>query len=270
MCLIIDLSIIIINHNTKKLTVDLIKSIYKNTILTSYEVIIIDNSDIESQKLKKNELDCNILKISNIIYTSNDGFGVACNKGAKLSKGRYLLFINSDIIFSDNAIDKSINYIKKDKNIGALGCKVILKDGSLDHGCKRGFPSPSASLYYFLHLDKIFPKSKKFGAYRLSYLNNDEIHEVDAISGSFLIINAKLFFDINGFDETFFMYGEDLDLCFRVKKRGFKIIYYPLTSVTHLKGQSRFNKNKFVLYHFYNAMVIFYNKHYKSKHNFKI
>lgn len=260
-----DLSVIIINYNTKKMTVELIDSILNLSIVLSYEIIVVDNSSLESEKMDNQFISKKNIKI---VFTKNNGFGASCNEGAKVATGNKLLFINSDIVFKGDVFSPCVSYMNSHTNIGILGCKLVLKNGELDHGCKRGFPTPSASFCYYLKLDKIFRRSKKCGAYRLSYLSDEEINEVDAVSGAFLMIKKDLFDEIGGFDETFFMYGEDLDLCFRVKQQGMKIVYFPEAVVTHLKGQSGLStKSKIVLYHFYNAMIIFYDKHYKPRYN---
>lgn len=260
-----DLSIIIINYNTKKMTEDLIENIINKIQNINYEIVIIDNSSLDSQKI---DLDFKNNENIRVVFANNNGFGAACNQGAKIALGKLLLFINSDVIFENDVVSPCVNYMNLNLKVGVLGCKLISKDGTLDHGCKRGFPTPQASLYYYLRLDRKHPQSKKYGAYRLTYLNENEISEVDAVSGAFLMIRKNVFDELNGFDENFFMYGEDLDLCFRVKQNNYKVIYFPDVVVMHLKGQSGLNiKSKIVLYHFYNAMIIFYDKHYKTRYS---
>ncbi|MDD4782005.1 MAG: glycosyltransferase family 2 protein [Tissierellia bacterium] len=257
-----DLSIIIVNYNTRELTHQTIDSIIKNTQNINYEIIVADNSTDKGQQCNYKNEKVKIYKIE------NHGFGHGCNAGAKKAQGKYLLFLNSDTLILDNSLYKSVNYINCNDNIGILGAKILLKDGNLDHGCKRGFPTPSAAFYYYIGLDRKFPYSKKYGRYRQTFLNENEINEVDSVSGAFLMISKDLFDEINGFDETFFMYGEDLDLCYRVKEKGYKVIYYADAVITHLKGQSGLHKSsEIVIYHFYNAMILFYEKHYKNKYN---
>lgn len=260
-----DLSIIIVNYNTKDLTHQTVDSIIKNTHGVNYEIIVADNSTDENQMYNYDSQHVKIYKME------NHGFGHGCNSGAKLAEGKYLLFLNSDTLIHDNALLKCVEYMKANKDIGILGARILLRDGTLDHGCKRGFPTPIAALYYYLGLDKKFSDSRKYGAYRQTYLNESETNEVDSVSGAFLMISKNLFEEINGFDEEFFMYGEDLDLCFRVKEEGYKVIYFADAVITHLKGQSGLNKSsKIVIFHFYDAMIIFYNKHYKNKYNIVI
>jgi len=258
-----EVSIIIVNHNTKKLTRQTIETVIDNTENIDYEIIVVDNSTDSSQKFEFFHEKVNIL-----LDINNFGFGNACNIGARLAKGDFLLFLNSDTIIHENTIGKCIEYLKKENNIGSLGVRVILENGMLDHGCKRGFPTPQSALYYYLGLDKKYPESKKYGAYRQTFISEYETKEVDSVSGSFMIVPKTVFEELNGFDETFFMYGEDLDLCFRIKEKKYRIIYFADTYIIHLKGQSGLHtKSKFVIYHFYNAMLLFYKKHYKKKYN---
>ncbi len=258
-----DLSVIIVNFNTRALTRQSIDSIIKNTSGIDYEIIVVDNSTEEDQKYTN--ADSKTVKVINV---QNHGFGHACNIGAGISLGKYLLFLNSDTLINDNSLYKCIKYIEADSRIGVLGARILLRDGTLDHGCKRGFPTPMAALYYYTGMDRRFPESRKFGAYRQTFLNELEINEVDSVSGAFLMIGKEVYHKIKGFDEAFFMYGEDLDLCYRVKEEGKKVVYYPEAVIIHLKGQSGLHKSsKTVIYHFYNAMILFYNKHYKGKYN---
>ena len=261
-----DLSIIIVNFNTRDLTHQTIDSIINNTEEIDYEIIVVDNSTERNQQCTYNNKYVKIL-----LDVENHGFGHACNVGAKESKGKYLLFLNSDTLIHDNSLMMCVRYMNNDSKIGVLGARILLKDGTLDHGCKRGFPTPGAAFYYYAGFDKKYPDSKKYGAYRQTFLKESDTNEVDSVSGAFLMISKTLFENINGFDESFFMYGEDLDLCYRVKEKGYKVVYYSDAVITHLKGQSGLHKSsKIVIFHFYNAMILFYNKHYKDKYNFII
>lgn len=257
-----DLSIIIVNYNTKELTSQTINSIIDNTQGINYEIIVVDNSSDKSQLYNSMNDDIRIYQVE------NHGFGHGCNSGARQATGKYLLFLNSDTLIHGDSLAKCVAYLNESDKVGVLGARVLLEDGILDHGCKRGFPTPGAAFYYYLGLDKIYPQSRKYGAYRQTFLNEYEINEVDSVSGAFLIMPKYLFDEVNGFDEEFFMYGEDLDLCYRIKEKGYKVIYFPGAVITHLKGQSGLHtSSKIVIYHFYNAMIIFYNKHYKYNYN---
>lgn len=264
-----DLSIVIINYNTKNLTKNCIQSIIESIQYVSYEIIVVDNSSKQSERYEPLTEQKNIVRLfSNV---ANNGFGAACNFGAKRSNGDYLLFLNSDTLVKEDAIDKCIEYLKNHKNVGALGVRTLLPNGDLDHGCKRGFPTPASSLYYFMGLDKKYPKSKKYGAYRQTFVNEHQTSEVDAVSGSFMIVPKSVYKEVSGFDEDYFMYGEDIDLCYRIKSKDYSIVYFADAYIIHLRGQSGLStKSDYVVYHFYDAMKIFYKKHYENKYNFFI
>ena len=151
------------------------------------------------------------------------------------------------------------------EDVGALGCKVVLPDGKLDKACRRSFPTFSVSFYKMTGLSSLFPKNKRFGRYNLTYLSEDETYEVDCIVGAFMLVRSKTIQEVGLLDEIFFMYGEDIDWCYRIKAENWKIIYYSDAKIVHYKGASNNRKqNKKLTYEFYRAMYIFYNKHYKE------
>lgn len=261
-----DLSIVIVNYNTKKLTSQTVKSVIDTTKGIDYEIIVADNSSDSSQYFTSEDK-----RVKVIPNVENKGFGNACNIGAKMAVGRYVLFLNSDTIMQKDTLEKCVKYMDIHSDIGCLGIKTILKNGEFDHGCKRGFPTPFNSLCYVLHLDKIFKNSKKFGGYTLSYLSIDETNEVDSVSGAFMLIPRKVLDEVGLFDESIFMYAEDIDLCYRIKLSGYKVVYYADAFMIHLKGQSGLHtKNKQVIYHFHNGIKIFYDKYYRDKHSFVV
>jgi GT2 family glycosyltransferase len=162
----------------------------------------------------------------------------ANNKGINISRGRYILLLNSDTVVIEDCIKKCINYLDKQKNIGALGCKIILPGGNLDKACKRGFPTPEASLYYMLKLDELYPQSRKFGKYNLTYIDENVISEVDSLVGAFMMLRRETIYEVGLLDERFFMYGEETDWCYRFKKAGWKILFTPAAQIIHLGGAS--------------------------------
>lgn len=259
----VELSIITINYNAKGLTDQTVRSISDCAPQISYEIIVVDNSnDVLEEYDGVND------KLTVLSRVKNKGFGNACNIGVANSRGKYILFLNNDTIMHKGTLETCLRYMQQHSNVGALGARTLLSDGSLDHACKRGFPTPMSSLYYFCGMDKRYSKSKKYGAYRQTFIENDSISEVDSVAGSFLMMPRFVFDKLGGFDEDFFMYGEDLDLCYRVKMLGYSVIYYGKASITHLKGQSGLHtKSQKVIHHFYNAMLIFYRKHYVDKYS---
>ncbi|WP_160683770.1 glycosyltransferase family 2 protein [Clostridium sp. C2-6-12] len=265
------LSIIIVNYNTYALTKQTIDSIILKEHTFQYEILLIDNasSDNSIENLKENFatiISKQILQIH--INKANLGFSKANNIGIKKAKGEYILLLNSDTVIKGDCLELCLDYLEHNQNIGALGCKVELADGNLDHACKRGFPTPKASLHYLLKLYKRDPI--KYGEYNALNLHEDDIGEVDCLTGAFMLMPKSALDDIGLLDEDFFMYGEDIDLCYRIKKGGYKIIYYPKARIIHHKGGSSKKKRTKVIHDFHNAMWIFYKKHYCKKYNFAV
>lgn len=259
-----DLSIVIINFNTKKLTAQCIESISASTHC-DYEIIVVDNSTKQEEKYSSDNPKVRI------INTENHGFGHACNIGMKASEADFFLMLNSDTIVHDGAIDVCLEYMKSHADVGAVGCKTLLADGTLDHNCKRGLPTPSASFFYLMGLDKIFPKNPKVARYHATFIDENSISEVEVLSGSFMMLRRETLGQAGMFDEEFFMYGEDMDLCYRIGQAGWKLIYHPGGSITHLKGQSGLSSSSpFVVEQFYRSMKIFYRKNFKEKYNFLV
>ncbi len=257
-----DLSIVIINHNTKALTAQTIQSIFDTKPQITFEIIVVDNSTRPEEYYTDNREGVTVLS-----HVENRGFAHGCNTGARIAKGEYVLFLNSDTVMQPNTLYASVQYMQQHKEVGGLGVQVVLESGELDHACKRGFPTPWNAFCYFAHLDKMFPKIPCFNGYRLGHLDRNKSHQVDAVTGAYLMMSAKLYRQLHGFDETFFMYGEDLDLCWRIKEAGYQVVYYAPVTCLHLKGQSgRASKNDLVQYHFYNAMLIFYDRYYQDKY----
>ncbi|ALB44135.1 glycosyltransferase family 2 protein [Clostridium beijerinckii] len=265
------LSIIIVNYNTYDLTKQTIESVIKEHHNFNYEVILVDNASSDGSINKLQDKFRNIVTIKKlhiIINKDNLGFAKANNIGVKFARGKYILLLNSDTVLKENCLEKCIVKMEKDKNIGALGCKVVLANGELDHACKRGFPTPKASLYYFLKLHEKNPS--KYGQYNALHLREDDIGEVDCLTGAFMLMPKLIFDKAGGLDEDFFMYGEDIDLCYKIKELGYKILYYPEAQIIHYKGGSSKKRRSKVIYDFHQAMWIFYKKHYYKKYNFAV
>jgi len=249
----VDLSVIILSYNTKELLKNCLQSISKSE-LDNYEieVIVVDNnsSDGSQKYLKKlSRSNSSILDIipeeskliSNLKVIFNDrnlGYAGGNNVGLKKAEGKYVLFLNSDTEVKPGAFKKTLNFMEKNPKVGALTPKTKLFCGGMDPDCHRGFPHPWASVTYFLGLEKLFPKSKIFGQYHQHYKNLNEVHEMDAGFGTFLLTRRKIMDELGGWDDNYFFYGEDLDLFYRIKQSGWKVIFYPEILVTHYKGAS--------------------------------
>ena len=264
----VKLSIIIVNYNTYHLTKQTITSVLTQNNHLSYEIILVDNGSTDGsiEALEEDFRDDeHIHMIKNI---ANLGFSKANNMGIKRSRGEYILLLNSDTEVKGDCISLCLKQMEENAHLGALGCKVVLPSGKLDHACKRGFPTPKASLYYFLKLHKYNPK--KFGQYDALHLGEDEVGEVDSLTGAFMLMPRRVLDEVGFLDEDFFMYGEDIDLCYRIKEAGYGILYYPEAQIIHYKGGSSKRRRHKVIYDFHQAMWIFYKKHYIKEYNLGI
>lgn len=265
-----DLSIVIVNYETYELTKQTINSVIGKNHEFSFEIIVIDNcsKDNSYNQLKsefKREIKNELVKF--IHNDRNAGFAVANNIGIKIAKGEFILLLNSDTVVEDQTIENTLNYIKKNTDVGAIGCKIVHRDGTLDKACRRSFPEPKNSFYRLFGLSKLFPNNKKFNEYNLSYLDENGVYEVDSLMGAFMLIRRVAIDQVGLLDEDFFMYGEDIDLCYRIKKAGWKIIYYGKSEIIHYKGASSKKKKSKLIYEFYRAMYLFYNKHYRKEYS---
>ncbi|MCC6865873.1 MAG: glycosyltransferase [Ignavibacteria bacterium] len=258
--ILIDISVIIVNYNVKELLEECIRSVLNSSVNLNVEIIVVDNNSFDGsiQYIKEKFPNENRLKI--IESPINLGFAKANNLGSKEANGEYLLILNPDTILQEDTLEKTLKFYKNSEKTGAVTCKLILPTGKLDLACRRSFPTPSVAVYRILGLSKLFPNSKTFGKYNLTYLDENDTYEVDAIVGAFMFIKKRIYDEVNGFDEDYFMYGEDLDLCFRIKKAGYKIYYYPQTSIIHYKGESTKKSSISYVNNFYGAMQVFVKK----------
>ncbi len=273
----IDLSVIIINYNTVELLFDCLKSIKKALKpKNGLEVIVVDNasSDGSVDMVERDFPSVNLIR-----NKVNKGFSTANNQGAKVSTGKYLLFLNSDTKVSAKSLVKPLKYLKTHPKVGALTVKLILANGQIDPDNHRGFPTPWTALTHFSGLNKLFPKSRLLNNYFQSYKDFSKIHRIELPAGSYLMMSAKLFHRLKGWDETYFFYGEDIDLSYRIHQADYDIVYYPKVEVIHYKGASsglrkesaliaknpKANRIK-VAKSSVKAMEIFYKKYYKDKY----
>src|SRR5688572_2203455 len=225
------------------------------------ETIVIDNSSTDNSLVF---LQPKFPEVSFIANKENTGFGKACNQGLSLSNGRYILFLNPDTIVPGDCFTKCISFFESHPDAGAVGVKMI--DGSCKFlkESKRAFPSPLTSLYKLFGLSRLFPRSKTFSKYHLGHLDENENNEIDVLAGAYLMTKKEVLDKVGGFDEVFFMYGEDVDLSYRIQKSGYKNFYFAGSSIIHFKGESTRKGTMNYVRMFYNAMSIFVRKHYGS------
>lgn len=226
------LSIVIPTFNTKKLLFDCLDSIYTNENTKAlYEVVVVDSGTDDSSEMVLEKF-----KDAVLIRNKNKGFAHAVNVGWKKSKGELILFLNSDTVVKKPFIKAVVDYMETNPQVGCLSLKLMLRNGKIDQDTHRGLPTPWAAVSFFFFLENIFPNSKLFGQYHKAYLGRDTIHEIDAGAGASMIVPRSLLEKINGWDETYSFYGEDLDLCFRIQQAGYKIMFYPFVDILHYKG----------------------------------
>jgi O-antigen biosynthesis protein len=256
-----DISIVIVNYNTKDFLNKCLISIQNATNDLKVETIVFDNnsSDGSVEYLKPRFLD-----VQFIPNDENIGFGKANNEAIKLTKGKYILILNPDTILQEDTLQTMYDFMEKNPETGIAGCKLLNPDGTFQPACRRGFPTPWASFSRLFGLQKMFPKSKLFSGYNMTYLSVDETYNVDAISGAFMFCRRDILEKTGCFDPDYFMYGEDIDLCYRTKQLGWDITYVHTTSIIHFKGEStrRSSINEVKL--FYEAMQIFAEKNNKG------
>jgi len=265
-----DIGIVIVNWNTRDLLRDCLRSIVESDPSVNRRVVVVDNASTDQsvEMVRKEFPDVDI-----IASATNDGFARANNAGLKLlgvadaandSAPRYALLLNPDTVLPPYALRMVIDRADADEKIGVLGPRLVMLDGKLDLACRRSFPSPIVSFYRMIGLSKLFPKSRRFGQYNLTYLDEFQEAEIDCVVGAFMMVRREVIVQVGLLDEAFWMYGEDIDWAFRIKQAGWKVLYYPNVSVLHVKrAASRMNPR--TRYEFQRASLIFYKKHYAAQ-----
>jgi GT2 family glycosyltransferase len=233
-----NLSIIVLSYNVKDLLRDCLESLEKNKDEISFEVIVPDNASSDgSAQMVDREFPW-VKKV--IRLKENFGFAKGNNSAKKYVAGEYVLFLNADTAVLKNTLKSTVNYLNTHKDVGAISCKIELPNGKLDKDTRRSFITPWIGLVHiFLKLDRLFPKSKMFAKYWYGYLPDDKTHEVDVIQGAFFMVRKSILDDVGWFDEDYYLDGEDIDLCWKIKKAGWKIVYYPKVKIVHYKGASK-------------------------------
>ncbi|HOK21934.1 MAG TPA: glycosyltransferase [Bacteroidales bacterium] len=256
------LSVIIVNYNVKHFIEQCLLSVYDALDGIDGEVIVVDNNSVDGSVAMIKERFPQTILIAN---NENLGFSKANNQALKIAKGKYILLLNPDTIVEKDTFAKTIAFMEEHPDAGALGVKLVNGKGQYLPESKRGIPTPWVSFCKMSNLIKLFPHSKIFAKYYMGHLNPDEINEVEILSGAFMLIRKDVLDQIGFLDESFFMYGEDIDLSYRILQAGYKNYYYPQTRIIHYKGESTKKGSINYIYNFYNAMLIFAQKHFYSK-----
>ncbi len=269
-----DLSIIILNYNVKDLLLNCLESIFKNKGKEdNWQVIVVDNSSSDGSIREIREFREKHPEVELIENKKNLGFSAGNNVGVKKAKASVILFLNPDTLVVGQAIQETYKYLTGNPDIGAITCRVELPDGRLDYSSHRDFPTPWNAFAYFTGLAKLFPHSAFFAGYTASYLDIKTTHEIDCLTGAFLMVRKIAGEQINFWDEDYFFNGEDIEFCYSLKKKGWKIYFYPEVKIIHYKGSSSGlwlsgkgdvskGKKMETAKHGVSAMRIFYMKHF--------
>ena len=258
------LSVIIVNYNVKYFLDQCLTSVLKaKTLLPEMEVIVVDNNSVDGSLEMLGKKFSEVRLIAN---TDNKGFSAANNQGIVISTGEYVLLLNPDTIVEEDTFSKTVGFMDDTPKAGGLGVKMIDGKGKFLPESKRGLPTPWVAFCKMIGLARIFPKSKTFNGYHVGYLDKDQVHKVEILSGAFMLLRRSALDKTGLLDEAFFMYGEDIDLSYRLLQEGYQNYYFPKTRIIHYKGESTKKSSLNYVFIFYNAMVIFANKHF-SKNN---
>lgn len=268
------ISIVIVNYNTREFLRKCINSILDSVSKKiDYEIIIVDNASSDnSSKMVRKEFS----QIKLIANKENGGFSKANNQGIKASKeSRYILFLNPDTIVNKKALETMVDFMDNHKDVGVSTCKLVTPNGKMDDAIHRGFPTPWNSFCHFSKLSKIFPHSRLFAGYNLGWMDLSKTHEIDALAGAFMLVRRVAGDQVGWWDEDYFFYGEDLDFCYKLKNKGWKIYFVPEVSIIHYKGVAggiKKESQKITTANVktktmatrarFDAMKIFYRKHY--------
>ena len=269
----LDLGIVITSYNTRDLLRTCLRSVYASQGDFTFEVCVVDNASSDgSAEMVASEFPQARL----IVNTENVGYPRANNQGLEAfgfadkptihptNHPAFALLLNSDTELPPDALARMLDFMVEHPDAGIAGPKLVLPDGSLDLACRRSLPTPEVSFYRLTGLSRLFPRSRRFGRYNLTYLDPDQVTEVGSVVGAFMLVRAEAIAQVGLMDGQFFLYGEDLDWAYRIKAAGWKVYYNPAVTVLHVKRASTRHSPRAQV-EFYRAMDIFYRKHYAAQ-----
>ena len=266
-----DLGIVIVNWNTRGLLQRCLETVFDSEGDMTFRTVVVDNaSDDDSAAMVTREFP----QVELIANRENVGYPRGNNIGLRHlgfrgvgdvdpEAPRYALLLNPDTELPRDALYQMLSFMDSRPDVGVAGPKLILSDGSLDKACRRGFPTPMVSFYHYSGMAKIFPRHRRFGRYNMTFADEDQELEVDSVVGAYMQVRKQAIERAGLMDESFFMYGEDLDWAFRVKQAGYKVWYYPAVTVHHVKRAAS-SKSARAQFEFWRAMLIFYRKHFRQ------
>ncbi len=277
----LDLGIVIVNYNVRDLLRDCLASVYDSRGDLGFEVCVVDNGseDGSADMVAEDFPEVRIVRTENRGYAAGNNLGLrvfgfgdsegmertAGARGSRSSQPRYALLLNPDTVLPPSALADMLAFMETRARAGVAGPRLVREDGSLDRACRRSFPTPEVALYRMSGLSRLFPRSERFGRYNLTYLPPNVTTEVDSVVGAFMLIRGEALNQVGLLDEQFFMYAEDLDLCYRIKQQGWQVWYNASVTVLHYKGQSSRQRSAFANVKFYETMRLFHDKHFKQQ-----
>ncbi len=257
-----ELSIVIVSFNVRYFLESCLYSVFKALEGVEGEVIVVDNNSVDGTLRMLGEKFSQVKLISN---RENTGFAKACNQGIAVARGRYVLLLNPDTLIEETTLVKSIRFMDEHPDAGALGVKMIDGKGKFLPESKRALPTPAVAFYKIFGLGSLFPRSKTFNRYYLGHLDENKTHAVEVLTGAFMLLRKEVLDKVGGLDEDYFMYGEDIDLSYRITQAGYKNYYFPETTIVHYKGESTKKGSLNYVVLFYKAMLIFADKHFSRQ-----
>jgi N-acetylglucosaminyl-diphospho-decaprenol L-rhamnosyltransferase len=264
-------AIVILNYNTRDLLRDAIQSAYYDSAQHAITVYVVDNASPDGSAAM---VEAEFPQVRLIRSATNGGFAygnnlalrqILASTDTQYDDDRFIMLLNPDAALQPGALDTLIRYLQTHESTGVVGPRVLLPDGTLDPACRRSFPSPAVSFYRMTGLQRLFPRSPRFGRYNLTYLDPAEETEIDALTGAALLVRESIVREVGLLDEQFFMYGEDLDWCYRIKSYGWRIVYVPEAVVRHHKRAASTKRALPSIRAFYDAMRVFHRKHYAAR-----
>jgi O-antigen biosynthesis protein len=256
------LSIVIVNYNVRYFLEQCLHSVQNACKGIEAEVFVVDNSSVDGSVKMVSEKFPDVILIAN---KDNLGFSTANNQAMSRAKGEYILLLNPDTLVEDDTLRKVVGFMDEHQDAGGLGVKMIDGKGKFLPESKRALPTPLVAFYKIFGFSSLFPRSRIFSQYHLGYLDKDKTHIIDVLAGAFMLLRKTVLDKIGLLDESFFMYGEDIDLSYRITQAGYKNYYYPETRIIHYKGESTKKSSINYVFMFYNAMIIFAKKHFSKK-----
>lgn len=256
------ISVVIVNYNVEYFLEQCLNSVYRALENVRGEVFVVDNNSIDGSVEMVRQKFPQATLIAN---KDNRGFSRANNQAMHIAKGKYILLLNPDTVVEEDTFEKVVRFMDEHPEAGGLGVRMLDGKGKFLPESKRGLPTPAVAFYKIFGLSALFPKSKKFGKYHLGFLSEFETNEVEILSGAFMLMSKEALDKVGYLDEAFFMYGEDIDLSYRIILGGFKNYYFPETRIIHYKGESTKKSSVNYVFVFYRAMVIFAEKHFSQK-----